>query len=95
MPMKRDYRTKPRRPVRYKAWLRTEDGAEAKPCIFTDVSEGGARVKMVGAEEVPATVELMMSERSEGRRCHVVWRSQNEVGLRFDTPATAGNVRRR
>jgi hypothetical protein len=93
--MKRDYRVKPRRPVFYGAWLRTGNGAEAMPCIFTDVSEDGARVKVVGAEDVPAIVELMMSERAEGRRCHVVWRSKSEVGLRFDMPATAGNARRR
>jgi hypothetical protein len=93
--MKKDYRTKARRQVRYKAWLQTADGAAAKPCSFADVSEGGARLQIEDAEAVPGEVELRVAENAEGRPCHVVWRSKTEVGLRFDQPATAGNAGRR
>jgi hypothetical protein len=92
---KKDYRAKVRRPVRYKAWLQTAEDAAAKACSFSDVSEGGARLQIEGAEAVPCEVKLRVAENSEGRPCHVVWRSETEIGLRFDQPATAGNVRRR
>lgn len=93
--MKKDYRTKPRRPVRYQAWLETASGASAQPCHFADVSEGGARLQIDGAKAVPTEVSLKVAEQSEGRPCHVVWRSETEIGLRFDKPATAGNARQK
>jgi hypothetical protein len=93
--MKKDHRTKARRPVHYKAWLQTAEDATAKPCSFSDVSEGGARLQIEGAEAVPGEVQLRVAENSEGRPCHVVWRSETEIGLRFDQPATAENARHR
>jgi hypothetical protein len=93
--MKAEYRTKPRRQVRYKAWLQTAPGTSAQPCQFFDVSEGGARVRIDGAEARPAEVKLLVAEQSEGRLCHVIWRTQTEIGLRFDRPATAGNAGRK
>jgi len=93
--MKKDYRSKPRRPVRYKAWLQTEPGTSAQPCSFSDVSEGGARVRIDGATAVPAEVNLLLARQAQGRPCRVVWRSETEIGLRFDQAATAGNAKRK
>ncbi len=93
--MKKDYRTKPRRQMRYKAWLQTAPGGSAQPCHFFDVSEGGARVQIDGAQEMPAQVNLLVAEQAEGRPCRVVWRSDTEIGLLFDQPATIGNARRK
>ena len=93
--MKKDYRTKPRRQVHYRAWLQTAPGAAAQPCEFSDISEGGARVLVDGAKSVPTDVSLLVAEKSEARPCRVVWRSETEIGLRFEQPATAGNARRK
>jgi hypothetical protein len=91
--MKKDYRTRPRRPMRYKAWLQTASDSAAQPCSLSDVSEGGARLEIEGAQAIPSEVSLLVAERSEGRPARVIWRSERELGLRFDKPATAGNTR--
>jgi hypothetical protein len=90
--MKKDYRTKPRRELHYKAWLRTAPGAAAQPCRLSDMSEGGARLEIEGAQAVPDEVDLLLAEQAEGRSCRVMWRTEREIGLRFDRPATAGNA---
>jgi hypothetical protein len=93
--MGRRFRNTPRRKVSYKAWLLTGPDAAALPCGLSDVSEGGARLKIDGASAIPEEIRLLLSEKSVGRPCHVVWRSETEVGLRFDRPATAENARRK
>jgi hypothetical protein len=57
------------------------------------MSEGGARLEIEGARAVPGEVDLLLAEHAEGRPCRVIWRSEREIGLRFDRPATTENAR--
>lgn len=93
--MKKDYRTKPRRLMRYKAWIQTEPGADARACHLADISESGARLLIDDAQSMPNEIRLLVAERSAGRACRVIWRSEGEIGLRFEEAATAGNARRK
>ncbi len=93
--MKREFRAKPRRQIRYNAWLQTTPDLTIIPCRLSDMSEGGVRVQIDGAEAIPVEVNLLLAQKAEGRPCRVVWRSQTELGLRFDIPATIHNTRRK
>jgi hypothetical protein len=94
--MKVDYRAKPRRPMSYVAWIDIGDGGPAHRCNYSDVSESGARLVVPEGVTIPKTFTLKMAQNaSEGRLCHVIWRSSSEIGLRFDRLASAHrNLRR-
>ena len=53
-----------------------------RPCILSDLSGGGARLSGVRASTIPDEFRLRMP--LGGRHtCHVVWRTENELGVRF------------
>lgn len=52
-------------------------------CVVADVSTGGARLTLRGSEAVPQRFELKVAGTEVVRRCDVVWRHRNEIGVRF------------
>jgi hypothetical protein len=90
--MGRDHRKNPRRRLRYKAWIRLAQGVAPVVCNLSDMSEGGARVALSDPNAVPERFELILVEGAGGRPCQLVWRSDTEIGLRFDVPATLRNT---
>ncbi len=90
--MRRDHRKSPRRRLRYRAWIRLAQGVAPVACNLSDMSEGGARVALANPDSVPERFELILSEGAGGRPCQLVWRSDSEIGLRFDVPATLQNT---
>jgi hypothetical protein len=75
-------RLNPRRPFRHTAWIITKDW-EPLECSIEDVSNSGARLKATGLK-VPEEFSLRLGENgSVGRKCQVVWRSEDELGVRF------------
>jgi hypothetical protein len=89
--MQYDHRKKPRRSLNYQAFIQGENGAANRRCNLEDVSEGGARLRVEDGAAVPAAFNLLFNENAPARPCHVIWRSETEVGLRFDRPATRSN----
>ena len=90
--MRPNHRAKPRRPLHYLAWIERGDGVPPLKCTFADVSEDGARLRVEDAQAIPQTFGLrLLSDGAPKRLCHVVWRTETEIGLRFDQPATARN----
>ena len=72
------------------------EGLPPLRCSFSDVSESGARLQVAESTDVPETFGLrFISHGAPERRCHVVWRTPTEIGLRFETPATAKHGLRR
>ena len=60
-----------------------EPGGPWLECFVTDISEGGARLK-VGALALPETFLLLLTPRGEVRRaCQLMWRVGEEAGVRF------------
>src|ERR1700760_2407375 len=60
-----------------------------RPCILSDLSGGGARLSGVRANTTPDESRLR-TPLGDRYTCHVVWRTDHEVGVRF----TDGNVSR-
>ncbi len=53
-------------------------------CALVDVSEGGARLAVLATDMVPDEFLLTFSGSSEvSRRCKVIWRRHDEVGITF------------
>jgi hypothetical protein len=63
-----------------------------RPCILSDLSGGGARLSGVRAKTIPDEFRLR-TPLGDRRTCHVVWRTDNELGVRF-TDHSEGDVSR-
>jgi hypothetical protein len=80
-------RKTPRRMVGVVAYLYTTDGWQIGECRMRDVSAGGARFVHTIADELPPELLLSLSKDGRVRRhCELVWRKENEVGVRFLAP---------
>jgi PilZ domain len=53
-----------------------------RPCILSDVSSGGAKLSGVRANTIPDEFRLR-TPFGDRHTCHVVWRTDNELGVRF------------
>ena len=62
-------------------------------CIATDVSDGGARLHLRGAE-LPDVFVLHFDESGKRRHCRVVWRRGAEFGIAFTDTVQAQFGRR-
>lgn len=80
----RDRRRGRRQDLRYKARIeRLADGAEIA-CTLLDVSQTGARLVAREPEGVPDEFLLRLAVgRQAQRRCVVVWRDGDSMGVRF------------
>ncbi|HVZ52251.1 MAG TPA: PilZ domain-containing protein [Pseudolabrys sp.] len=88
--MTKDKRKSRRRPIRYVAWA-TSDSGERQSCLLSDMSETGARIDVENAGQVPEQFMLLLSANGAARRaCRVVWRTSNQIGVRFELAAGAG-----
>jgi hypothetical protein len=77
-------RKAPRRTVGVVAYLYTTEGWPIGECRMRDVSAGGARFVHAIADELPGELLLSLSKDGRVRRhCELVWRKDNEVGVRF------------
>jgi hypothetical protein len=81
-------RKTPRHALRYAAWIGTGDNAPLRGCVVSDISEGGARLDVESAAELPDQFQLLLSGR-DGiyRQCRAVWRTHNQVGVQFESTA--------
>ena len=71
-----------RRHVRIASIL-TGDDPTVIPCVILDISNGGARLHVHAPDEVPDRFRLLQIASNEERDCEVVWRRDNEMGVRF------------
>jgi hypothetical protein len=79
-----ELRKKVRRRMGLHAFLRTRPNAPLEGCIVRDISEGGARLAVLGAAALPDEFDLVMfANSSVSRRCRVAWRADKEVGVEF------------
>jgi|ADGO01.1.fsa_nt_gi hypothetical protein len=87
--MSEERRGSKRQPVEYPVWIDTTDGRVLRG-MLRDASETGARVRMDIPSDLPVRVLLRLTEAASPRRvCDVIWRSETELGLRFQTRAAA------
>jgi len=75
-----------RRAFAHKALVCSIEGTPILDCHLRDVSDGGARLAAPPADlsKIPGEFILVLTTGAKVRRsCRVVWRSQNEAGIRF------------
>ena len=77
-------RKHPRQRVITTAWLRVADDPLPSVCVIWDLSEGGARLASPRPEAVPDEFMLALNrDDKNGATCRVVWRSNEQIGLKF------------
>jgi len=77
-----------RRAIGYQAKILAADGSWNRSCRVLDVSQTGAKLAIEEADELPQDFILALSTSGPPmRRCRVVWRTQREVGVRFEKEA--------
>ena len=70
--------------LKYPAKIEIGDGTPPRPCVLTDVSASGARVIVDAPDQIPDCFSLLLAaEHGTQRRCKVVWREANQLGLEF------------
>jgi PilZ domain len=65
------------------ATLYDRHGRRARPCIVGNFSNGGAKIGGIRPETVPDEFMLRLTPHSPPRRCRVVWRSADALGVEF------------
>lgn len=82
--MSSDKRKDLRQPLRYPAQIDVGDGSAPKTCLISNVSASGAKVAIPNADEIPDRLSLILApEQGIRRRCIVVWRAPDALGLEF------------
>jgi hypothetical protein len=77
-------RKHPRKTIIDTAWIASQDGTPPRVCVVWDISQGGARLTLASDEALPDQFILLESRGdTNGRRCRVVWRSPEHIGIQF------------
>jgi hypothetical protein len=80
-----------RRGIGYVASIVAPDAAWTRKCRVIDISSTGAKVALEEPGELPKDFILMLSERGgPQRRCHVVWKTGEQLGVEFERPKKSG-----
>jgi hypothetical protein len=62
------------------------DSGELCDCALSDVSDRGARINVHDAETIPDNFLLLLAGNGAARRkCRVIWRKPQQVGVKFET----------
>lgn len=74
-----------RQPLRYPARIDLGDGVPHLPCELMDVSASGARIIVEAQDKkLPDRFVLLLApEHGTMRRCKVIWREENTLGIEF------------
>lgn len=63
-------------------------------CALADASDTGARLEVDNPDALPERFELLLANRDTAprRRCHVVWRNDQYIGVNFEHQLTMTQV---
>jgi hypothetical protein len=79
-----DARTSPRALVRRCGWFVSTVGEQLRECTVWDESTTVARLVVDAPETIPDIFHIYMTlDFSSRRRCRVIWRSSNQIGVEF------------
>ena len=84
--MTADRRTSPRQALGRDVLICSEDGKGIGACHLCDVSASGARLSLAAGVQarLPEEFILVLAKQAKvHRRCRVVWRGGDEIGVRF------------
>jgi hypothetical protein len=81
-----ELRKHPRRQFHYSAQIFTDPKAPALTCMIADISQSGARLVLENDKQLPDRFMLLLSSNGGARRrCRVVWRTAETVGVEFSS----------
>ncbi len=65
--------------------------SDALRCVVKDISDSGARISIEDETRfVASRIKLYIEEKQVIAKCHKVWRSGSEIGLKFTSMAHVG-----
>ncbi|MFD0934357.1 PilZ domain-containing protein [Methylobacterium trifolii] len=70
------------------------DEHRSASCLIYDHSEGGVRLTLPNAVDVPEVFVLSMEQSAAPRVCKVIWRKDEEVGAKFHVPSSRPSIRK-
>jgi hypothetical protein len=76
-----ELRREPRKKMNQAGWIIEDDGRK-KPCLLANLSKTGAKISLLGRNELPAEFTLCIAGLS--RRSRTVWRTCLSAGLQFE-----------
>jgi len=65
------------------AWITLDGGPANHRCEVADVSEAGAKISLSGMVETGGQFSIAFVPRGARRRCELVWRRGNMLGIKF------------
>src|SRR5215216_2792227 len=69
-------------------------GRRSRPCMVSNLSNGGAKLSGVEGATLPDEFALRISaSRESPRKCRVIWRTRHELGVEFAEPFPASAKR--
>ena len=80
---KAEARATPRRRTLVRATIHTSDFDQGRPCRVRDISEGGARLEVDGAADLPERFLLTIDAGNGPALVEVAWRGESVVGVAF------------
>ena len=73
--------------MRYTAWIALAPD-ELIGCVLADVSDSGGRLGLENTKAIPDNFTLWLAQNGSARRkCKVVWRQQQQIGVTFERVA--------
>ena len=85
---KKDTRASKRKPLRYPVWMDMGESRSLTECMLSDVSEGGAKLKLQSQSAVPTNFSLRLTRSGPPTRlCQVMWQDGVDIGIKFIKPA--------
>lgn len=84
----KERRRHPRKSVNVRGLVSFEDGRQPLTCRVSDISLGGALVKVLAPDRLPECVSLLYDDPDQVLRvvsawCYVARRGRQEIALRF------------
>ena len=71
--------------VNIPAMIDCGDGSPMRDCTVLEISDAGARVSIESSETLPIEFTLLLTRGGVRRRCRLVWRSEQVIGVEFVT----------
>jgi len=68
------------------------DGNSVVDCVVRDLSESGAKLKVVSVVGIPDHFTLALEGERNGRPCSVAWRKGAELGVTFERASRQADV---
>src|SRR5215203_1449734 len=79
-----DNRKAARKPLHYPVAIEMGEGEATQLCMLSDASDTGARLTLEYPDAVLESFTMRLSQDGRiKRQCHVVWRSEHQIGLEF------------